>query len=106
MSQYRQEWEQYRKHKTKIVVLLIAEFLAFIPFVALVAVAERKLFSTSYLRLPSALLWGTLYLFTVFRLRKFPCPRCGKNFFGKIGDPQVLFDRKCAYCGLQKYADA
>ena len=106
MNLYEGEWKRYREHRTKIIVLMVTEFLAFIPVVALVAVVERKLFSTSHLALPAALVWGVLYLYTVSRLRKSPCPRCGKNFFGKIGGPQVLFDRKCAYCGLRMYADA
>ncbi len=37
----------------------------------------------------AGVLWGALYLFTGSRLRSFPCPRCGKNFVGKVffGDP-------------------
>jgi hypothetical protein len=106
MSSYENQWKRYRDRRTKIVLLMVAEFLAFIPVVALVAVVERRLFSTSHLALPTAVIGGLLYVCTGFRLGKFPCPRCGGNFFGKLGGPQDLFDGKGAYCGLKKYADA
>ena len=93
---------------------MIAEFLGFIPFVGLVSVASRKLLSGTDLAFTAALLWGMLYLYTGSRLRSFPCPRCGKNFFGGIvGDssllfsrPKAFFGRQCAYCGLEKYGGA
>jgi len=85
---------------------MFAEFLAFIPIVGLAACAEKKALGTSYLGLPVANLCAILYVYTIFLLRRFPCPRCGKNFLGKLGGPQVFLDRKCAYCGLKKYADS
>ena len=92
---------------------MIVEFLAFIPVVGAVAVASRRLLSGTDLALPAAVFWGILYVFTVSRLRKFPCPRCGKNLFGGIlGDSRILFNnprtffgRECVYCGLKKYGD-
>jgi hypothetical protein len=106
MNLYEKDWKEYRIRRKRILVLIVAEFLAFIPVVALVAIVERKLFSTAYLGFPTAVVWGTLYLSTGFRLRKFPCPRCSKNFFGKMGGPLVFFGQRCAYCGLRKYSDA
>jgi hypothetical protein len=38
-----------------------------------------------------------------FRLRYWRCPRCGEHFFSKwwYGNPLA---RRCAHCGLPKYA--
>src|SRR5215472_17895703 len=104
MSSYQSEWERCRRRRKKFIILLVAEFLAFIPFVALVVGIERKLLSTSHLGMPAASVWGMLYGYTIFHSWKFPCPRCGKNFAGKMGGPQVLSGRRCAYCGLPLYA--
>lgn len=114
MSDYESEWKRYRVRRRWIVACAIVEFLAFIPVVGAVAVVSRKLLSSTDLALPAAVAWGILYIFTGSRLRKFPCPRCGKNFFGGIlGDSSLLFSRpraflgrQCAYCGLEKYSDA
>jgi len=91
---------------------MIVEFVAFIPFVGIISVASRRLFSLD-LALPAGLVWGILYIYTASRLRSFLCPRCGKNFVGGIlGDsslllskPRAFFGRECAYCGLEKYSD-
>jgi hypothetical protein len=91
VSDYVSEWRRYRVRRRWILTSLIVEFLAFIPVVGAVAVVSRKLFSSNHLALPAALAWGILYIFTVSRLVKFPCPRCGKNFFGGIrGDARIL----------------
>ena len=102
--QYHSQWQAFRKHRNKIALLLAAEFLAFLPFVALVATVERHLFSTGKVAFPAALLWGALYAFTGLRLRTFPCPRCGKNFFGGVFGTGNVFGRSCANCGLGRYA--
>jgi predicted RNA-binding Zn-ribbon protein involved in translation (DUF1610 family) len=89
-----------------IAAFLVAEFLGFLPFVALVASIERHLFATNKMFFPAALSWGALYIFTVSRLRKFPCPRCGRNFFGGfLATPETVLARNCANCGLRRYAD-
>ena len=114
MSDYKSQWRRYTVRRRWIVACMTVQFLAFIPFVGAVSVVSRRLLSGTDLGLPAALLWGILYLFTGSRLRSFPCPRCGKNFFGGIlGDTRILFNkpraffgRECVYCGLGKYADA
>lgn len=114
MSDHESEWKRYRVRRRWIVASMIVEFLAFIPVVGAVAVVSRKLLSSTDLALPAAVAWGMLYMFTVSRLRKFPCPRCGKNFFGGIlsdsslifSRPRAFLGRQCAYCGLEKYSHA
>jgi hypothetical protein len=82
IHKYRRQWQAFRSRRNLIAVLLVAEFLGFLPIVALVASVERRLFSADKMFFPAALLWGALYIFTASRLRNFPCPRCGRNFFG------------------------
>ncbi len=81
---YRCQWQAFRSHRNLIAVILVTEFLGFIPFGALVVFAERHFFSTDKMFFPAMLLWGVLHLFTVSRLRNFPCPRCNRNFFWRF----------------------
>ena len=103
---YQRQWQAYRRRRSRLAVLLIAEFMAFFPFLILVATVEKGLFSTNKAVFPATLLWGAVYLFTGSRLRNFPCPRSGKNFFGgyfaKIDN---VLGQKCANCGLRRYAE-
>ena len=72
-----------------------------------------KLFLSTSFVFPAALVWAALYMFTVFRLRVFSCPRCHKNFFAGIFHdpvellkrPRALLGKECVHCGLQKFAD-
>jgi hypothetical protein len=104
-NNYKSGWETYRRRRNRIVLYMVAEFLAFIPFVGLVATVGRLLFATNNLAMPAAWIWGVLYLYTISRLRSFPCPRCGQNFFGGFfAIPGVVLGNKCANCGLRKWA--
>lgn len=110
---YRREWEKYRARRKDLAVWLFVVFLGVIPFLSLVALIDRRLFSSTSLVLPAMLVWGTLCVFVAFQLRGFPCPRCGKNFFaGIVHDPADLLTRpnaflgrECVHCGLQKFAE-
>jgi hypothetical protein len=101
---YQSQWQAYRERRTRLGVLVCVEFLTFFPFLILVATIERQLFSTNKMVFPAALLWGALYLFTGPQLRRFPCPRCGENFFGGFfATPRTVLGRTCANCGLRRY---
>jgi hypothetical protein len=100
MTDYSQEWARYQLRKTRIMICVFAEFLAFLPFVWIVGVISRKLFPTMRPAFGAGLLWILLYAFTGIQLRIFPCPRCGKNFFAVLGWHN--FDRTCVHCGLPK----
>jgi predicted RNA-binding Zn-ribbon protein involved in translation (DUF1610 family) len=104
-NQYQSQWQAFRRRRNRIAALLFAEFLTFLPFVLLVVTVERRLFSTDKMAFPAAMLWGAVYIFTGSRLRSFPCPRCGKNFFGGIvATSGNVLGRSCANCGLHRYA--
>jgi hypothetical protein len=108
---YQEQWQAYRVRKRNLTLLLIAQFLGIIPFLTLVAFIDRKVFSATSLVMPAAWVWGLWYISTAFRLRIFPCPRCGKNFLGGMftwyRNPRAyLFGRECFYCGLRKFANS
>jgi hypothetical protein len=113
-NRYQREWEAYRLRKRRLVVLLLAEFLGLFPFLLLVATIDRNAFSSTSLVLPAGLVWGALYMITGYRLRVFPCPRCGKNFFAGITHdpadlltrPKAFLGRECVHCGLHKFAES
>lgn|GEM_PF-3065846 len=109
---YQEQWQAYRVRKRNLTLLLVAQFFGIIPFLTLVAFIDRKVFLATSLVMPAAWMWGLWYISTVFRLRIFPCPRCGKNFFGNIPDwsfftkPRAFFGRECVNCGLRKFANS
>jgi uncharacterized membrane protein len=41
-SIYEDEWKRYRARRTKLGVILVAKFLAFIPFLLRVALVQQK----------------------------------------------------------------
>ena len=102
---YQSQWRAYRKRRVWLAVLVCVEFLAFFPFMGIVEAVARRVFSSDKIAFMAAfLLFGALYLFTGSRFRSFPCPRCGKNFFGGFfATPATVLGRNCANCGLPKY---
>lgn len=91
-----------RSRRNRIFLIVVAEFIATPLILLVVAAIEKRLFSTTHAVMPAFFVWGVLFILTGHRLRVFSCPKCGKNFFGKIGGPQEFLDRKCAYCGLKR----
>ena len=78
-TSYQEQWQAYRVRRRNLVLLLLAQFIGIIPFLSFVAFIDRKLFSVTSLVMPAAFVWALCYLSTAFRLRSFPCPRCGKT---------------------------
>jgi hypothetical protein len=103
--QYQSQWQNYRERRTRLGVLVLVEFLAFIPFVALVEKALRHVLPAGNSAfLTAGFMFGAIYLYTGSRLRTFPCPRCGENFFGGFfATPKTMLGPSCANCGLRKY---
>jgi predicted RNA-binding Zn-ribbon protein involved in translation (DUF1610 family) len=88
--------------------LLCVEFVAFIPFIVVMEKILKRMFPSGDLAFfVASLVFGSGYIYTASRLRSFPCPRCGKNFFGGFfATPETAFGRSCAHCGLRKYEGA
>ena len=102
---YQSQWQAYRARRTLLGVLVCVEFVSFIPLTIFAERALTPLLPTGNSAfLVTSLMFGAVYLFTVLRLRSFPCPRCGKNFFGGFfATPETVWGQDCANCGLRKY---
>jgi hypothetical protein len=109
MADYREQWRRYKVRERWIVAVMILEFVGFLPFIAVVSIASKRLIPGTDVPANAAIVgWMALFLFTGTRLRTFRCPRCGKNFSGGIfGDirvlirsPKAFFGKECVYCGL------
>ena len=48
--------------------------------------------------------WMVAFLVTGVRLNRWRCPRCGKLFCATKWYNKSFFARKCAHCGLPKFA--
>lgn len=100
----------FRKRKRGLTLLMGIQFFGFLPFVALVALLDRKAWSSTALVTPAVFAWLSWWASTVFRLRRAHCPRCGSNFYGGVFPhpsiairPRVILGLRCAYCGLRRY---
>lgn len=94
---YQSQWQAYRARRNWLGLVLCIEFLAFIPFMALMERVFRHFVPAgNFAFLAASAIVATLYLFTVSRLRSFPCPRCGKNYFGGFfARPGTVLGRNC-----------
>src|SRR5271154_2498404 len=63
--------EQFTQ-RTKLGFILVAKFLALIPFLLCVALVQQKLFGSKNMVMPAAISYGIFYVSTVFQMRKFP----------------------------------
>jgi hypothetical protein len=103
LAEYEQEWARIEIRDTRMVALLFAEILVFLPAAWVVVKISSRLFPgmrPGYAW--SFFMWCYLFLFvfTGFRRFRYPCPRCGKNFLGKPFG--LRSGRTCAHCGLLK----
>ena len=90
---------------------MIVEVLGFIPVLGNFGPLPKKDLGQHFWPI-ATITWVTLYLLIAFRLRFFPCPRCGKSYFGSFlaliggydspGHRYSLFSKECANCGLRK----
>ena len=103
LAEYEQEWARIEIRDTKMVLLAFVEFLAFIPALWVLAEITSKFLSPTWVSHATtffACCFGILFVYTGYRRLRYPCPRCGKNFPGKLFD--VGSGRACAHCGLRK----
>ena len=103
--QYKGQWQAFRKRQARLFGLLVIEFAALIPCVAIVDAIVKRLLPVDRLAfVPAFVLFGAVYVITLTRLRSFPCPRCGKNFYGGfLATSKTVWARNCANCGLLKF---
>jgi len=103
---YQRQWQRMRNRRNLFAVVLVIEFLGFFPFGILVTSVERRFGLADKIFDRAMLCYGILYMLTASRLRRFPCPRYGKNFFGGFfATTETVMGRNCANCGLRRYAE-
>jgi hypothetical protein len=83
---------------------MLVAFVAYVPVVFGVGLLSAHLFSTFTPAFVLALAWMAFLIIASNLSLRFPCPRCGKCFFAKWWYRKG-FARRCAHCGLPKYAD-
>jgi hypothetical protein len=100
ISDYEQQWRQYKVMRNCRLVLLLAVFFV-PPFLPVAEIAPEVL------RIGVAVVVGAFVL-TEFWLDTWRCPRCGHWYSTKMISSGLLkswWVRKCVHCGLPKYSD-
>jgi hypothetical protein len=104
MADYRQNWQEFRRLGQYALIITIG-----IPLLVIASVlfdplhSKRPEIQIGFSFIATVLL--LLVVFTVTRIENWRCPRCGLSFvLESSGKPKLFFAKKCANCGLQKYA--
>jgi hypothetical protein len=98
LGPYWEAWEQLRDRERRV-------WVSFAGFVGSVVVGAFAGAIWSPLAAPfmlAAFVFGGTGFVTQFQTRFFSCPRCPRLFEGFFGSG--FFTRRCAYCGLPKWA--
>jgi len=79
-------------------------WLGYLPTVFVIGWPLSKALGSDIAFLGVALAWMAVLALVVFWAGSFRCPRCGNPFFQQWGY-QGSYARKCAHCGLPKWAE-
>jgi hypothetical protein len=99
MSDYREQWRQYRRLRMQM-VLAFAGYAPFCFAVAMVSIAMFQTFTPAFV---AAALWMGLFAYVGSRVTLWRCPRCGKCFSGSWWYNTGVLARQCVHCGLRKF---
>lgn len=93
-------WTSYRLWY----VASIALFLAYAPYMLLVVRAAPAFVRERGILLPF-LAYAAVWILAQTVVRRWPCPRCGKHFFGTpvFNVVPLFLIGACRNCGLRKY---
>ena len=97
----RSGWEEYRSLWLKTMFAAIGGFLV-VTSVNILADDPRV---RNVVIPAAAILWPLAIVWMNLKLQKFPCPRCGKPFFGPKLTGVSLWEKECLYCRLPKWQD-
>ena len=100
MSQTPSAWDDYRKRRTVLVVLLAG----FLPAGIFVSFLSKALIGSGKLVVPFALCWMASYGVAGHRLAYFRCPRCVLPFF-YCRWCFAPWTRQCLHCGWVKWRE-
>lgn len=92
----------YREAWIRNLVLFV--FLGYLPFgYVVMTLLPEHLWIVNPIFLFAGI-WMVLYLVVAGRLSAWHCPTCGKRFSGTWLYDKGFLARKCAHCGLPKFA--
>jgi len=105
MANYRQRWLEYKRRRNQAVVATLSIFPLALVFSLIGDLIPKAQFA-QYLVSTLMVGWLITAYVTGARANVFLCPRCGEHFASKWWyRGSMLFARRCAHCGLQKYAN-
>jgi hypothetical protein len=106
IADYSAQWAQYKRLRNQAIIAVLSIFP--LPLISRLTNALISNHSVAYaLNLILGVTWMIAVYVTGARANFFPCPRCGKLFASKWWyRGSMLLARRCAHCGLPKYASS
>ena len=106
MTDYSQAWDRYRSRRNRFIIVACS----IVPGLVLLRVMDWLVPNVAVSSVASAVLvlgWFFGTIITSYQAQYCPCPRCGKQF-SSTGwyHKGMVFARRCAHCGLPKYANS
>jgi hypothetical protein len=104
MADYGGQWAEYKRLRNQAIIAVLSIFpLALVSRLTIAFVSNRSV--AHVLNVSLGVAWMIIAYFTGARANFFPCPRCGEQFASKWWyRGNMLIARRCAHCGLPKYA--
>jgi hypothetical protein len=108
VSAYQTSWQEYRRLRKNAKYSLIALGISFVALVVVVGTAEHYLPGAAQAALSIGFLIAWVALMIIggyhdWKLRRWPCPRCGRAFRGFWALPWM--PKRCVYCGLPRWTE-
>src|SRR5690242_2009372 len=104
MDDYAPAWLEYKRARNEIALL----FFLCVPLSAvstLMSIRPDHQWLWQALGPLLSLLWFVAFVMMYVRLRRWPCPRCGKRFFSHCERRGIwLSSKRCWHCDLPKYS--
>src|ERR1700722_7781595 len=105
MSDYAQGWQTYRRIRNLFIVVVFSIILFSVVFEGLSKLGGNRT-TLDQIGRWGILVWIVATMIVAYRMQYFLCPRCGKRFSSRWWYHRgMAFARKCAHCGLAKYAN-
>jgi hypothetical protein len=99
MDEYEDRWRELKRRRNQ----LLFAFIGYVPITLAFGVLTERLFHSDKPGFVFAILWMLYFGVAGFRYNVFPCPRCGKWFFG-TWFYHNSFARRCVHCKLPIYS--
>ena len=94
------EWKEYRSRNIIAILGLLLGLPAIIVFAILFKVYLPN--SSEYSLIILTIIWAVLWIISIFRISRWPCPKCGVSWLSSQA-VKINSKRCCANCGLCLY---